>query len=66
MANAHPGGRWWFAAGALTASATWFSALGFATTVLAPLLKHQSAERLLDAFVAATMELGAMRLLVGS
>lgn len=65
VANAHPAGRWWFVVGAVTASAMWFSALGFATTVFAPLLKHRCAERLLDAFVAATMELSAMRLLAG-
>ena len=65
VANAHPAGRWWFVVGAVTASATWFSALGFATTVFAPLLKHRHGERLLDAFVAATMELGALRLLAG-
>lgn len=64
VANAHPAGRWCFTLGAIAASAAWFSALGFATAPFAPLLRHRYAERLLDGFVASTMGLGALRLLV--
>jgi L-lysine exporter family protein LysE/ArgO len=64
VANAHPAGRWWFTAGAILASLTWFAGLGFGTRLLAPLLSRPGAERLLDAFVAATMGLTALRLLL--
>jgi L-lysine exporter family protein LysE/ArgO len=66
VANGRPTGRWWFAAGAILASSSWFAALGFASRSLAPLLRRPSAERLLDAFVAATMTLAAIRLLLGA
>lgn len=64
VANAHSAGRWFFTLGAIGASAAWFSALGFATAPFAPLLRHRYAERLLDGFVASTMGLGALRLLL--
>jgi L-lysine exporter family protein LysE/ArgO len=65
VANAHPAGRWWFTIGAVVASLTWFAALGFGTRLLAPLLQRPGAERVLDAFVAGTMGLTALRLLLG-
>jgi L-lysine exporter family protein LysE/ArgO len=65
VANAHPTGRWWFTAGAILASLTWFAALGFGTRLLAPLLSRPGAERLLDGFVAATMGVAALRLALG-
>jgi L-lysine exporter family protein LysE/ArgO len=65
VANAHPAGRWWFTIGAILASLMWFAALGFGTRLLAPLLNRPGAERLLDAFVAATMGVTALRLLLG-
>jgi L-lysine exporter family protein LysE/ArgO len=66
VANEHPTGRWWFALGAILASASWFAALGFASRSLAPLLRRPSAERVLDGFVAATMTLAAVRLALGA
>jgi L-lysine exporter family protein LysE/ArgO len=64
VANTHPTGRWYFTLGAIGASAAWFSVLGFATAAFAPLLRHRYAERLLDGFLAGTMGLGAVRLLL--
>ena len=66
VANAHAAGRWWFTAGAILASLTWFAALGYGTQLLAPLFKRPGAERCLDAFVAATMAVTALRLFLGS
>jgi L-lysine exporter family protein LysE/ArgO len=66
VANAQPTGRWWFTIGAVVASTAWFTALGFGTRLLAPLLRRPRAEQMLDGFVAATMGFAALRLLLGS
>jgi len=63
VANAHPGSQWWFGAGAATASASWFLALGLASRLLTPLLRGPQAARLLDAFVAVVMTITALRTL---
>lgn len=63
VANAHPGSRWWFGAGAATASAGWFLGLGWAARLLAPLLRRPNASRLLDGFVAIVMAITALRTL---
>lgn len=63
VANAHPSSRWWFGAGAATASAGWFLALGWAARLLAPLLRRPNASRLLDGFVAVVMAVTALRTL---
>jgi L-lysine exporter family protein LysE/ArgO len=56
IASTHgPAGRWWFAAGAGTASIVWFAALGFGARVLAPLFRRRSAWRLLDGCIAVVM-----------
>jgi L-lysine exporter family protein LysE/ArgO len=47
--------RWWFAAGAAAASATWFSALGYGARRLAPLFARPAAWRVLDAGIGLTM-----------
>jgi L-lysine exporter family protein LysE/ArgO len=47
--------RWWFAAGAATASVMWFTALGFGARLLLPWFRSALAWRLLDAFVAVLM-----------
>jgi L-lysine exporter family protein LysE/ArgO len=57
--------RWWFGAGAITASVAWFSALGFGARVLRPFFARPSSWRVLDGFVAAVMLTLGMRLAVG-
>jgi L-lysine exporter family protein LysE/ArgO len=56
------GGRWWFAAGAGLASILWFSALGFGTRFLAPVLTRPRAWQVLEFLVALTMVYVAARL----
>jgi L-lysine exporter family protein LysE/ArgO len=55
---------WLFAAGAMAASVTWFSALGFGATRLAPVLSTARAWRILDGFVALTMVVLAVTLIL--
>ncbi len=63
VANAHgPSGRWWFAAGAGTASALWFTGLGFGARFAAPLLATARAWQILDLLIGVTMVLLALRL----
>jgi L-lysine exporter family protein LysE/ArgO len=63
VANAHgPSGRWWFAAGAGTASALWFTGLGFGARLAAPLLATARAWQILDLFIGVTMVLLAVKL----
>ncbi|KRB76920.1 amino acid transporter [Nocardioides sp. Root190] len=57
-----PGGRWWFAAGAVAASGLWFSGLGFGARLLAPLLARPRAWQVLEVLIAATMVFVAARL----
>lgn len=47
--------RWCFAAGAASASALWFAALGYGARLLLPWFRSAFAWRLLDAFVALLM-----------
>jgi L-lysine exporter family protein LysE/ArgO len=63
VASAHPTARWWFGAGAATASVVWFIALGGAARLLAPLLVRPAATRMLELFVAVVMTLTALRTL---
>lgn len=60
-----PAGRWWFAAGAVTASVLWFSGLGFGARLLAPLLARPRAWQVLELLIAATMVLVALKLALG-
>lgn len=46
---------WAFAAGAITASIVWFTALGFGARALAPVLGTPRAWRILDALIAVVM-----------
>src|SRR4051794_15353792 len=48
-------GRWWFAAGAGTASIGWFTALGFGARVLTPVFRRPHAWRVLDGGIAVVM-----------
>ena len=50
-----PVDRWWFAVGALVASALWFAGLGFGARFAAPLLTTARAWQVLDLLIAATM-----------
>ena len=63
VAGAHPGSRWWFGAGAATASVGWFIALGLTAQLLAPILRRPGAARLLEVFVAVVMAVTALRTL---
>jgi L-lysine exporter family protein LysE/ArgO len=63
VATAYPHARWWFAAGAATASVGWFIGLGFGARLLTPLLRRPYAWRLLDVFVAVVMTITAVRTL---
>jgi len=47
--------RWWFAAGAATASLTWFCALGYGARWLAPWFERPRAWQVLDAIIGVTM-----------
>ena len=63
VASSHPASRWWFGAGAATASIVWFIALGGAAALLAPVLSRPAAVRMLDLFVAVVMTATALRTL---
>jgi L-lysine exporter family protein LysE/ArgO len=61
VASTHPHTRWWFAAGAATASVSWFIALGLSARRLGPILHRAGAARLLETFVAIVMTATAVR-----
>lgn len=66
IANTHgPEGRWWFYAGMVTASAVWFSSLGFGARRLAPLFARPRAWQVLDAGIAVVMGAIGLGLLLG-
>lgn len=66
VANQRPDpGRWWFGAGACSASLAWFSALGFGARLLAPWFETATAWRVLDCLIALTMLALAGTLLAG-
>ena len=54
--------RWWFAAGAITASFAWFVGVGFATSAAAKLVTRASFWRILDYSVAVIMAVLALAL----
>lgn len=64
-ARYEPGLRTAFALGAMTASVTWFSSLGFGARLLSPVFARPAAWRVLDLLVAAVMYSVAMSLVVG-
>ncbi len=55
--------RWWFGAGAASASLLWFTALGYGARLLAPVFARPRAWQVLDALIGLTM-LGIAALLV--
>jgi L-lysine exporter family protein LysE/ArgO len=65
IAQTHGDLRPWFAAGAVVASVTWFSALGFGARLLRPLFARPGSWRVLDAFIAVIMVAIAVSLLLG-
>lgn len=60
-----PDDRWWWVLGAVLASITWFSAVGFGARLLRPLFAKPGAWRVLDAFVAVVMLALGLKLLIG-
>ncbi|WP_199183970.1 LysE/ArgO family amino acid transporter [Cryobacterium sp. Y57] len=57
--------RWWWGAGAITASFVWFFALGFGARTLRPLFAKRSSWRVLDGFIAVVMIALGVRMAVG-
>ncbi|CAN5145149.1 hypothetical protein BH09ACT8_BH09ACT8_08670 [soil metagenome] len=55
LANQHSDGRWLFGIGAATASAVWFSSLGFGARRLSGLFAAPLTWRILDGVIAVTM-----------
>ena len=55
IAGTHGADRWWFAAGACTASALWFTGLGFGARALRPVFARPAAWRVLDGVIAVVM-----------
>ncbi|AQA03602.1 amino acid transporter [Mycobacterium sp. MS1601] len=55
LANDHADNRWLFGVGAVTASAVWFTMLGFGARRLKNLFATQLTWRVLDGIIAATM-----------
>lgn len=54
--SAHNGAsRWWFALGAASASAVWFSALGFGSRAMSRVTSRPATWRLLDLVIGAVM-----------
>jgi len=65
VASTHGAHRWFFAAGAVTGSILWFSALGFGARLLAPLFAKPLAWRILDGLIAVVMIALAVLLVAG-
>jgi L-lysine exporter family protein LysE/ArgO len=63
VAASHPGARWYFAAGAVLASALWFVGLGAGARLLGPMLTRARTARALDGFIAIVMALTGLRML---
>ena len=55
LANQHSDGRWLFGIGAATASAVWFTSLGFGARRLSGLFAAPVTWRILDGVIAVTM-----------
>lgn len=64
VAQSYDGRQWWFAAGAVTGSVAWFTALGFGARLLRPLFTRPAAWRVLDGAIALVMTGLAVSLLV--
>ena len=64
LAHQHDPAAWVFGAGAVAASALWFTALGFGATYLRPVFARPRAWQVLDVLIAAVMATLAITLLV--
>lgn len=65
VASTHGDTRWWFAAGAMTASLAWFFSLAYGARLLGRLFDSRAAWRILDAIIAVVMALIALSLVLG-
>jgi L-lysine exporter family protein LysE/ArgO len=66
IANTHGDSRWWFGAGAVLASALWFTALGYGARLLQPVFARPGSWRVLDAIIAVVMVVLAVSLVLGA
>ncbi|MFO7691287.1 MAG: LysE family transporter, partial [Cryobacterium sp.] len=57
--------RWWWGAGAITASFLWFISLGFGARLLRRFFARPGSWRVLDALIAAVMLTLGVRMAVG-
>lgn len=57
--------RWWWGAGAITASFIWFISLGFGARLLRPFFARPGSWRVLDALIAAVMLTLGVRMALG-
>lgn len=64
LAHQHAGSQWHFAAGAVCASVTWFTVLGYGARRLRPFFARPGSWRMLDAGIAVVMLGLAVSLLV--
>lgn len=56
IANSHgPIGRWWFLAGLILASVSWFTALGYGARLLRPFFAKPRSWQILDSGIAVVM-----------
>ncbi|NEX63761.1 LysE/ArgO family amino acid transporter [Noviherbaspirillum galbum] len=58
-------GKWWFAAGAMTAAVAWFTTLGFGARLLSPWFARPLSWRVLDGLIGVVMFALAISLLAG-
>lgn len=59
-------GKWWFALGAMSAAAVWFSLLGFGARLLSPWFAKPAAWRMLDGLIGTVMLVLAGTLALGA
>jgi L-lysine exporter family protein LysE/ArgO len=64
VARTHDDDRWWFGAGAVLGSVTWFSALGIGARALRPVFARPVAWQVLDGFISVLMVAIATNLLL--
>jgi L-lysine exporter family protein LysE/ArgO len=65
VAGTHPATRWWFGAGAASASVTWFVGLALGARLIGPALRRPQGQRALNGFVAVVMVVTAARTITG-
>lgn len=66
IAGTHGDERWWFGAGAATASVLWFATLGFGARFLRPVFARPLSWRVLDGTIAVVMTALAVSLVIGA